>query len=59
MIVTSNLGPDEWLATFADSIRAQSAIDRFTRNSSGLLIEAESFPPRLKPRLGSGQPKAA
>ena len=30
MIVTSNRGPDEWLATFADPIRAQAAIDRFT-----------------------------
>jgi DNA replication protein DnaC len=25
MIVTSNRGPDEWLATFADPVRAQSA----------------------------------
>ena len=33
MIVTSNRGPDEWLATFADPVRAQSAIDRFTSNS--------------------------
>ena len=30
MIVTSNRGPDEWLATFADPVRAQAAIDRFT-----------------------------
>ena len=27
MIVTSNRGPDEWLATFADPMRAQSSID--------------------------------
>jgi DNA replication protein DnaC len=33
MIVTSNRGPDEWLATFADPMRAQRAIDRFTNNS--------------------------
>ncbi len=32
MIVTSNRGPDEWLATFADPVRAQSAIDRLTKN---------------------------
>lgn len=53
MIVTSNRGPDEWLATFADPVRAQSAIDRFTSNSYDLVIEGESYRPRLKPRLSS------
>jgi len=33
IIVTSNRGPDEWLATFADPLRAQSAIDRFVNNT--------------------------
>ena len=33
IIVTSNRGPDEWLATFADPVRAQNAIDRFTSNA--------------------------
>ena len=33
MILTSNRGPDEWHATFADPLRAQAAIDRFTSNS--------------------------
>lgn len=51
MIVTSNRGPDEWLATFADPVRAQSAIDRFTNNSYDLVIEGESYRPRMKPRL--------
>ena len=51
IIVTSNRGPDEWLATFADPVRAQSAIDRFTRNAYDLIIEGESYRPRLKPRL--------
>ena len=59
MIVTSNRGPDEWLATFADPMRAQSAIDRFTSNSYDLVIEGESYRPRLKPTLGAGQDKAA
>jgi DNA replication protein DnaC len=59
MIVTSNRGPDEWLATFADPMRAQSAIDRFTSNSYDLVIEGESYRPRLKPRLRSGQQEAA
>lgn len=54
MIVTSNRGPDEWLATFADPMRAQSAIDRFTGNSYDLVIEGESYRPRQKPRLSGG-----
>src|SRR5438132_10615587 len=55
MIVTSNRGPDEWLATFADPVRAQSAIDRFTSNAYDLVIEGESYRGRLKPRLSAGQ----
>jgi DNA replication protein DnaC len=51
IIVTSNRGPDEWLATFADPVRAQSAIDRFTSNAYDLVVEGESYRPRLKPSL--------
>lgn len=51
IIVTSNRGPDEWLATFADPVRAQSAIDRFTSNAYDLVIEGESYRRRLKPTL--------
>ena len=51
IIITSNRGPDEWLATFADPVRAQSAIDRFTSNSYDLVIDGESYRHRLKPRL--------
>lgn len=61
IIVASNRGPDEWLATFADPIRAQAAIDRFTSNSYDLVIEGESYRRRLKPTLGKatgGQRKA-
>ena len=43
IIVTSNRGPDEWLATFADPVRAQAAIDRFTSNAYDLIIEGESY----------------
>jgi len=50
IIVTSNRGPDEWLATFADPLRAQSAIDRFCGNSYDLIIDGESFRPRQKPQ---------
>ena len=48
---TSNRGPDEWLATFADPVRAQSAIDRFTSSAYDLVIEGESYRTRLKPSL--------
>jgi hypothetical protein len=51
VIVISNRGPGAWLATFADPVRAQSAIDRFTSNAYDLVIEGESYRPRLKPRL--------
>jgi DNA replication protein DnaC len=51
MVLTSNRGPDEWLATFADPVRAQSAVDRFTSNSYDLLIEGESYRRRQKPAL--------
>ena len=53
IIVTSNRGPEEWLATFADPVRAQSAIDRFTSNAYDLVIEGESYRSRLKPRLSA------
>jgi DNA replication protein DnaC len=51
MILTSNRGPDEWIATFADPIRAQSAVDRFTSNAYDLVIEGDSYRSRLKPSL--------
>jgi len=51
MILTSNRGPDEWLATFADPLRAQSAVDRFNNNAYDLVIEGESYRSRLKPSL--------
>jgi DNA replication protein DnaC len=49
MIVTSNRGPDEWLATFADPLRAQAAIDRFHGGAHELVIEGESYRTRQKP----------
>jgi DNA replication protein DnaC len=55
IIVTSNRGPDEWLATFADPMRAQSAIDRFTSNSYDLVIEGESYRQRQKPKTVPGK----
>jgi DNA replication protein DnaC len=57
MIITSNRGPDEWLAMFSDPVRAQSAIDRFTGNSYDLVIDGESYRKRQKPKLESAQPR--
>jgi hypothetical protein len=51
IIVTSNRGPDEWLATFADPVRAQAAIDRFRGNAYDLVVDGESYRDRQKPSL--------
>jgi len=50
-VVTSNRGPDEWLATFADPVRAQSALDRFNNAAYDIVIEGETYRSRQKPRL--------
>jgi DNA replication protein DnaC len=49
IVLTSNRGPDEWHALFADPLRAQAAIDRFTSSSYDLIIEGESYRSRQKP----------
>ena len=59
IVVTSNRGPDEWLATFADPVRAQAAIDRFTSNAYDLIVDGESFRGRLKPTLPRTKSPAA
>ncbi len=55
IVITSNRGPDEWHALFADPLRAQAAIDRFTSAAYDLVIEGESYRQRQKPRLRRGQ----
>lgn len=59
IIITSNRGPDEWLATFADPVRAQAAIDRFTSNAYDLVVDGESYRKRLKPKLPGVKSAAA
>lgn len=50
-IVTSNRDPSEWIATFDDVLLAQSAVDRFANNAYDLIVEGESYRPRLKPTI--------
>jgi len=62
IIVTSDRGPDEWLGTFADPVRVQSAIDRFTSRAYDLVMDGESYRQRMRPalghRAGAGQKEA-
>ncbi len=51
MIVTSNRDTAEWLAMFDDPLLAQSAIDRFKNAAFDLVVDGESYRPRLKPKL--------
>jgi DNA replication protein DnaC len=50
-IITSNRDTSEWLAMFDDMLLAQSAVDRFNNNAYDLVIEGESYRPKLKPKL--------
>jgi DNA replication protein DnaC len=55
-MVTSNRDTSEWIATFDDALLAQSAVDRFKNNAFDLVIEGESYRPRLKPQLDTLSP---
>ena len=57
-IVTSNRTPDEWLATMADPLLAQSAVDRLVSTAHELIIEGPSYPQRQKPSI-SRHPEGA
>lgn len=54
-IVTSNRDPSEWIATFDEVLLAQSAVDRFANNAYDLIVEGESYRPRLKPTIAADQ----
>lgn len=55
-VITSNRDTAEWLAAFDETLLAQSAVDRFVHNAYDLVVEGESYRPRLKPRLADDDP---
>ena len=54
--ITSNRDTAEWLPMFDDVLLAQSAVDRFKNTAFDLVIEGESYRPRLKPKLDPDSP---
>ena len=55
-IVTSNRDTAEWLSAFDDTLLAQSAVDRFKNNAYDLVIDGESYRPKLKPIVDESAP---
>lgn len=55
-VVTSNRDTAEWLSAFDETLLAQSAVDRFIHNAYDLVVEGESYRPRLKPKLRDDDP---
>jgi len=50
IIAVSNREPPEWLATMADPLLAQGAVDRLVNGAHELVLEGESYRRRQKPR---------
>jgi DNA replication protein DnaC len=57
-VVTSNREPVEWLGLMADSLLAQSAIDRLQSAAHELVLDGESYRQRQKPRASTRRPAA-
>jgi DNA replication protein DnaC len=55
-LVTSNRGPDEWLAMMGDPLLAQSAADRLVSTAHELIVDGESYRRRQKPGISAAQP---
>jgi DNA replication protein DnaC len=53
-VITSNREPAEWIAQMADTLLAQSAIDRLQSAAYELVIEGESYRRRQKPQHARG-----
>jgi DNA replication protein DnaC len=54
IIAVSNREPPEWLATMADPLLAQGAVDRLVNGAHELVLEGESYRRRQKPRVEVG-----
>jgi len=52
-VVVSNREPQEWLAMMADTLLAQSAVDRLLNSAYELVLDGESYRRRQKPVPGS------
>src|SRR5690606_12512577 len=52
-VVTSNREPIEWLGLMADSLLAQSAIDRLQSAAYELVLEGDSYRHRQRPTVGT------
>jgi DNA replication protein DnaC len=55
-IITSNRDTADWIGVFADVLLGQGAVDRFKNNAYDLIVEGESYRPRLKPTVGDAEP---
>src|SRR3989442_13228292 len=52
IIAVSNREPPEWLATMADPLLAQGAVDRLVNGAHELVLDGESYRRPQKPTTG-------